>query len=574
MSIAAKDGNGAALTLNSTTTAAGEAPGSTPVDPTTGAPFKASSEAAQTTGNNSLASIESKTPALGQALAAASTPVVLTAAQVSTLTPPAAISGFGLEATQLNVLAKLNASVAVTGTFWQANQPVSFTWAGLTDAQLRASNVPVSLNSLAYPASTSNSSVAQLAAAAAFTGAIESIQNLQAAQISVTCDQAYTVQVQQFIDVGGTKLVSTDTFTRAAGVPMNENVTLPGDFFRIVLTNNGAGTTTTLQLSTTFGIMNTQPRALTNAGRFPVEAFIQPALLSSYNVVGVIAINTVLLTLDCSQYRSVSVQCTSMGTSGVVTPEYSNDNATWVAATMFTSAGTSAATFNAAGLWVIPVFARYIRLRLSTATTAGTTTLSTHLFDTPIQEWLATQPVSGTVTATANVTGYPTAAASADALANPTVTQIGAAGLVFNGTTWDRVRGMSGNLTTGDTGAKVATGNGATLTNVGNKGVQVLVNMGAVTGTTPTAVLKLQGSVDGGTNWFDIPGATTASLTATGLYGITVYPGIAANAGTTTTGTTATVSAVMPRTWRVVWTLGGTSPSFTITNIQYNYLNN
>lgn len=31
------------------------------------------------------------------------------------------------------------ASQAVTGTFWQATQPVSFTWAGLTDAQLRAS---------------------------------------------------------------------------------------------------------------------------------------------------------------------------------------------------------------------------------------------------------------------------------------------------------------------------------------------------------------------------------------------------------------------------------------------------
>lgn len=34
-------------------------------------------------------------------------------------------------------------SVAVTGTFWQATQPVSFTWSGLTDAQLRAAPVPV-----------------------------------------------------------------------------------------------------------------------------------------------------------------------------------------------------------------------------------------------------------------------------------------------------------------------------------------------------------------------------------------------------------------------------------------------
>jgi hypothetical protein len=48
----------------------------------------------QVIGNASLASIDAKTPALGQQLAAASQPVVLTAAQLATLTPPAAITGF------------------------------------------------------------------------------------------------------------------------------------------------------------------------------------------------------------------------------------------------------------------------------------------------------------------------------------------------------------------------------------------------------------------------------------------------------------------------------------------------
>jgi hypothetical protein len=46
----------------------------------------------QDTGNTSLASIDTKTPALGQALAAASVPVVLTAAQISTLTPLATVA--------------------------------------------------------------------------------------------------------------------------------------------------------------------------------------------------------------------------------------------------------------------------------------------------------------------------------------------------------------------------------------------------------------------------------------------------------------------------------------------------
>ena len=69
-------------------------------------PAGASTSALQSTGNTSVGSIDTKTPALGQALAAAASPVVLTAAQVTTLTPPAAITGYSLEATQLLVKAK------------------------------------------------------------------------------------------------------------------------------------------------------------------------------------------------------------------------------------------------------------------------------------------------------------------------------------------------------------------------------------------------------------------------------------------------------------------------------------
>lgn len=75
-------------------------------------PTGAATAARQDTGNASLASIDGKTPALGQALAAASVPIVLTAAQLSTLTPPAAITGFSTETT----LAALNAKVTAVNT--------------------------------------------------------------------------------------------------------------------------------------------------------------------------------------------------------------------------------------------------------------------------------------------------------------------------------------------------------------------------------------------------------------------------------------------------------------------------
>lgn len=111
-------------------------------------PTGASTSAKQDTGNTSIASIDTKTPALGQALAAASVPVVLTAAQVTTLTPPAAITGFATEAKQpaLGTAGTASADVIsvqgvasmtalkvdgsavtqpVSGTFYQATQPVS-----------------------------------------------------------------------------------------------------------------------------------------------------------------------------------------------------------------------------------------------------------------------------------------------------------------------------------------------------------------------------------------------------------------------------------------------------------------
>jgi hypothetical protein len=49
------------------------------------------SAANQVIGNTSLANIDTKTPALGQALASASVPVVLPAAQITTLTPPTSV---------------------------------------------------------------------------------------------------------------------------------------------------------------------------------------------------------------------------------------------------------------------------------------------------------------------------------------------------------------------------------------------------------------------------------------------------------------------------------------------------
>ncbi|MDQ6722118.1 MAG: hypothetical protein M3003_15170 [Candidatus Dormibacteraeota bacterium] len=147
----------------------------------------------------------------------------------------------------------------------------------------------------------------------------------------------------------------------------------------------------------------------------------------------------------------------------------------------------------------------------------------------------------------------------------------------FNGTNWDRYRGNY-DTTTGDTGAKTVTFAGATQTNYNDRGAFITIRLGTVTGTTPTLSAQLQWSPDGGTTWLNI-GAALANLTATSQTGtIWVYPTNSSTAGATpaalTTGATATLmlNAVLPRTWRLNYTIGGTTPSFTITAVNVNYI--
>lgn len=86
-------------------------------------------------------------------------------------TQPVSFTWQGLTDAQLRAAAvpvSIGTPVAVTGNFWQATQPVSFTWAGLTDAQLRATPVPMSADALPLPAgAATEATLAQLIAAVA-----------------------------------------------------------------------------------------------------------------------------------------------------------------------------------------------------------------------------------------------------------------------------------------------------------------------------------------------------------------------------------------------------------------------
>jgi hypothetical protein len=370
-----------------------------------------------------------------------------------------------------------------------------------------------------FSASGQNTTTTQLAAAATFTGTIESTSSQQCISILLTCDQNGTLIIEQFIDVGGSFKSNSWTYSTLANVPFSRNFTANGNYARVKFTNNGGSTTTTLNLNTAYGTLP----AVDDLGNSQVS-------------------------LNEVNGTAISLGQTTM-TASLPVVLASNQAAIPVNATQVVG--------SAATRWFAQISDGTTSPAIKAASTAAAFTDPALTVDT--------RPGGAQLTASA---------AMADAFANPTLGKQAVVNMVYNGSTWDLQRGMSGSLTTGDTGAKTATGNGATQTNVGNKGAQIIVNMGTVSGTTPTCTIKIQGSVDGGTTWYDVPGAATAPLVATGVFGITVYPGIAVTVGGVTTGTTAGASGVLPRSWRVVWTIGGTTPSFTITNIQVNYLPN
>lgn len=172
----------------------------------------------------------------------------------------------------------------------------------------------------------------------------------------------------------------------------------------------------------------------------------------------------------------------------------------------------------------------------------------------------------------------PLGAALADGAANPTTALLGSATELFNGATWDRARGNL-NTTTGDIGTKTTSFAGATQTNYNARGAIIAVYLAAVSGTSPTMACQFQIALDAGSQWVSV-GSPAANMTGSGQFVFfVVYPtnfslGGATPAALAITGATATVALnmPMPRTWRINYTIGGTSPSFALSGVQVGYI--
>lgn len=112
--------------------------------------------------------------------------------------------------------------------------------------------------------------------------------------------------------------------------------------------------------------------------------------------------------------------------------------------------------------------------------------------------------------------------------------------------------------------AQTATGQGGGVAVAGITEMLVVVNVTAVSGTTPTLSVYLQSSSDGGTTWYDLPHGGSLILSSVAQQGA-VEPSGNRNIISGATGTLKAAAryVVFGQYVRAAWAIGGTTPSFT-----------
>ena len=275
------------------------------------------------------------------------------------------------------------------------------------------------------------------------------------------------------------------------------------------------------------------------AGNPPVQTFI-------YSNVGAIPINAQLMRIDCSQFRSLSIQ-PQLGASGSLYIFWSNDGnpATATQGQGYTVPGVSSSTLMV-GIFTTPVYGRYLHLKLGSAVTSGITAITAIGFSQVIG---AVPIVGGSNT---NLTSIPVGQATATNLNTAAQLYVGTNAVagyrIPSGTTSlmgaNTLTGASGaacNPTEVSGAARGATSISNGILDAGGGAISAVVVVSAVSGTTPTLDLVLQESYDLGTTWVDV--YHCERLTANGT--LIVPP----------------VPIQGQRQWS--WNITGTTPSFT-----------
>lgn len=104
--------------------------------------------------------------------------------------------------------------------------------------------------------------------------------------------------------------------------------------------------------------------------------------------------------------------------------------------------------------------------------------------------------------------------------------------------------------------AAAASVNGGDMDNIAGSAAVVVVDITAITGTAPTATFTVQGKDPISGQYYTI--LATAALVAAGTTVLRIFPGATATANAAT-------NDVLPKTYRVIVAITGTTPAVTAT---------
>jgi len=136
-------------------------------------------------------------------------------------------------------------------------------------------------------------------------------------------------------------------------------------------------------------------------------------------------------------------------------------------------------------------------------------------------------PIPGAGTGSTAISNLSTAIAGSDGMSNPTTASVLALHLVYNGTTYDRLRGNYAEQVVASA-TQTTSGQSAALTNWNARNANFIINVSAASGTTPVMVLKMQMQDIVSGTWVDIPGALTANIITTGASLLSIGSGLTA----------------------------------------------
>jgi hypothetical protein len=417
-----------------------------------------SGAATQTT----LASIDNKVPALGQALASASVPVVLTAAQISTLTPPSN-TGYALD-TSINNLLK-----------------PSSTLAGVTTIGSITNALPTGANTIGSIANTSFGIAGSLPAFA--TTPTVNLGTIG----SVATETTLATLVLQGAVVTGETLPSGSGFLGWISSIRGRLDALTAKF-----TNGSQLLSAALSVA--------QPRKLT------VPGFTSTAAINSNLLDGA---GTALIT-DVRDYNSAELTIVSTATTGSYVVQAATDaaGATATILQLFESTTQNANPINGA---ITPTNStrkfqlnlagvNYLRVNLTTATAGVTPTLVLS------QNPFVPNQVNIVQTAAANLQ------ATAAIAAGQTLATVTTVGTVSS----DQLAAQSAAIVDVASASITTTANTAAFTPTWGISQLFSIVVTAFSGTAPTLDITVQESPDAGVTWRDV--YTFATIIATGTY--------------------------------------------------------